>query len=112
MVSAKFNLPAPPTSQGHLDPETVAQVINSRLGGVKACYSAALKSNPNLSGRVYVEFTIGQEGKVVHVQSIKNTINSHQVEKCILNSVGTWSFPEPENGEVTVRHPFIFEQTF
>lgn len=99
------------SQQGYLSPSIVSKVINRHLGGVKACYAKALKSNPNIYGRLYVKFTIGFDGRVSGVSKINSTVESSEMEQCILGSVLAWAFPEPKDGEVTIKHPFIFEQS-
>lgn len=95
--------------QGYLSPSTVSKVINRHLGRVRACYTKALKANPNINGRLYVQFIVGPNGRVKGVSKLSSTVDSSEMEQCILGSVLTWVFPQPENGEVTIKHPFIFE---
>jgi len=112
-VVAKFDeLESEIATKGFLDPGLVMGVINRRIGGVRACYSRALKSNPNLFGRLEVQFTIAEDGRVEDVIVVNNTLGIVSVESCIIQSVSTWRFPKPKNGKVTIKYPFIFEQAF
>jgi len=111
-VVAKFDEADAEARKGYLAPNVVLGVINRRIGGVRACYSRALKSNPNLYGRLAVQFTIGPEGNVTEAIALDNSLNNKSLEDCILQHVRAWRFPKPKNGEVTIMYPFIFEQTF
>ncbi|GEM_PF-1490005 len=46
----------------------VAKVIRRKNSSVRRCYEAALRSNPNLSGKVTVSFTVGTAGTVTSVR--------------------------------------------
>ena len=45
----------------------IAKKVASRAGAVKACYEAALRDNPDVSGKVKVSFTVGTAGTVTDV---------------------------------------------
>ena len=48
--------------------DQIARKIASRAQGVKACYEAALRENPEASGKIRVNFTVGTAGTVTDVQ--------------------------------------------
>ena len=45
----------------------IAKKIAGKAGAVKACYEAALRDNPDVSGKVKVSFTVGTAGTVTDV---------------------------------------------
>jgi outer membrane biosynthesis protein TonB len=45
----------------------IAKKVASKAGAVKACYEAALRDNPDVSGKVKVSFTVGTAGTVTDV---------------------------------------------
>ncbi len=45
----------------------IAKKVASRAGAVKSCYEAALRDNPDVSGKVKVSFTVGTAGTVTDV---------------------------------------------
>ena len=45
----------------------IAKKIASRAAAVKACYEAALRDNPDVSGKVKVSFTVGTAGTITDV---------------------------------------------
>ncbi|MDP6945769.1 MAG: AgmX/PglI C-terminal domain-containing protein, partial [Myxococcota bacterium] len=49
---------------GTIDKAKVKSVFRRRRGAIKHCYERALKSNPNLKGKVTIRFSIGSVGRV------------------------------------------------
>ncbi len=96
--------------KGGLDPAVIAKIVKRNSGAIKYCYERQLAANPNLYGKVNLDFKIGASGSVI-AQAIKgSTLNNSSVEGCILRRVKRWQFPKPEGGtEVAVVYPFYFK---
>ncbi len=99
------------SSSGSLDSSAIASVVKQKLSGIKYCYEKELKNNPNLAGKVVVNFTIGADGSVTNYRVDNSTLNNTNVEQCILRMVRRWKFPAPAGGSVNVSYPFIFTAT-
>lgn len=95
-------------TQGSIDREAVARVINSHLQEVYACYERALLKDSGLAGKVVLEWTIGGTGSVVAAKTKSSTLRNGSVEACILSSLKKWQFPAPKGGVVIISYPFIF----
>ncbi|WP_224242082.1 AgmX/PglI C-terminal domain-containing protein [Hyalangium gracile] len=95
-------------TQGSIDREAVAKVINSHLQEVYACYERALLKDTGLAGKVVLEWTIGGNGSVVAAKTKSSTLRNGTVEACILSSLKKWTFPAPKGGVVIISYPFIF----
>jgi len=81
------------------------------MGGVKACYERGLKQNPDMGGRVEIEFTIGPLG-TVQKAAISSSDLENRRRACIKTAAKAWSFNKPKSGEpVTVQYPFIFRSS-
>lgn len=94
-----------------LDRDQIAAVINKNLGQVRFCYEQGLQSEPNLSGRVAVAFTIGGNGVVKTASVESTTMNAKVVEDCIVMRLKTWKFPLPQGGvDVQVTYPFVLRR--
>ncbi len=50
--------------------DQIAKKIAGRTNAVKGCYEAALRDNPDVSGKIRVNFTVGTAGTVTDVQVI------------------------------------------
>ncbi len=93
---------------GRMAPDEIARVVRSRISGVKSCYERELKKDPALAGKVVVQFTIGEIGRVTDCKVASATMNNPNVGRCICGRMGSWRFPPPTGGTVTVSYPFVF----
>jgi hypothetical protein len=100
---------------GGLDRDMIAAVINRNMGQVRFCYEQGLQGQPNLNGRVALDFTIGSQGLVKGAQVASSTLEasagSKMVEDCIVQRLKSWKFPVPEGGvDVKVSYPFVLRR--
>lgn len=98
---------APPSVSGRIPPEVIQRVVRQSFGRFRGCYEPALRSNPNLAGRVSVAFTIGRDGAVGSAQNGGSDLPDSAVVNCIVKSFYGLSFPAPEAGIVTVSYPIV-----
>ncbi len=90
-----------------LDMDAIAAVIARNSGQIRFCYEQGLQGDPNLSGRVAVNFTIGGNGSVTMANIGNSTLASKIVEDCIMLRLKSWKFPLPQGGvDVKVSYPF------
>jgi outer membrane biosynthesis protein TonB len=96
--------------EGGLDRDVIAEVIKRNLGQIRYCYERQLSSNPDLYGKLLVQFTIGADGNVMGPSIGQSTLKSAMVEGCVLRRVSGWRFPLPKGGtQVRVSYPFLFK---
>lgn len=96
---------------GGLDLDLVAEVIKKNLGQIRFCYEQGLQSEPSLSGKVTVEFTIGGSGQVKAAGVKNSSLGSQIVDECIVSRLRSWRFALPEGGaDVKVVYPFSFKR--
>ncbi len=93
-----------------LTKDEVGKVIHAHLNEVRYCYESAMLRNPDVEGKLIVNFTIGGSG-YVKTSAVKNsTLADAQLDDCILRRLGKWEFPKPKGGvNVAVTYPFIFK---
>ncbi len=104
---------APPRNirvQGQLSREEIAKVVAQHLREIQYCYEKNLLMNPNLSGKVIMEWTITLTGSVSIVKTSQNSMATPAVAMCISARIKEWKFPAPRGGQVIVSYPFIFNQ--
>lgn len=106
--SVAVKAPSEAFGTGALDQKAITKVVNRRKGAVKACYDKRLKRNNKLAGKVKIQFTILESGRVGDVQVVENTTNDDEVGRCIVGRIKRWRFPKPDGGTVTVTFPFVF----
>ena len=98
-----------PTIEGHLDRETIQRVIRQHRREVRDCYQRELQRNPDLAGRVVVNFLIDPAGNVAAARIHESDMSDDAVEDCLVRRIRRWRFPQPSTpGNVRVNYPFVF----
>lgn len=93
--------------QGGLDMNQIAAVINKNKGQIIYCYEKGLQQNPNLSGRVGMQFVIGGAGRITTLKVAQSSLRSRSVETCMAAKMRSWKFPQPVGKvNVDVFYPF------
>jgi len=92
---------------GRLPPEVIQRIVRQNFGRFRLCYENGLRNNPNLQGRVAVNFVIGRDGRVSNVGG-GGDIPDGGVISCVTRAFYGLSFPQPEGGIVTVTYPIVF----
>ena len=95
---------------GKIDKSAVAKVFRRRQGAIRTCYEKALKVNPNVEGKITVQFTIGPAGRITSIDVTSNSTSDSSIGKCIVEKVRGWRFDPPDNGSVTFSYPFILSR--
>jgi hypothetical protein len=99
---------ATPAVSGRLPPEVIQRVVRQNFGRFRACYESGLRNNPSLGGRVGVRFVIMHDGSVSSVANGGSDLPDAGVVSCVTRAFYGLSFPQPENGIVTVTYPIVF----
>ncbi len=95
---------------GGLDKDLIRRVVRAHVNEVRHCYNQGLVKDPNLKGRVAVQFTIGATGKVSSAVVGESDLKDQAVASCIAQAVRRWSFPKPASGGAAmVTYPFILQ---
>jgi hypothetical protein len=87
------------------DPQAIQDAVEANHGRLVACYDRILKNDPNLQGRVDIEFYISQ-GRVTQAQVFADTTNNSEFTGCLTGAIRRIRFPQGTTGEVVF--PFIF----
>lgn len=104
-----FILPKP--QLGPKDREAVRNSIKSTLSDFRVCYETQLKTDPNSSGKIIVEFVIGSTGRIQESKIIESDfVGSDSMNKCVLKCLQNIEFPKPDkNITARVTYPFVFK---
>ncbi|MCB9750099.1 MAG: von Willebrand factor type A domain-containing protein [Myxococcales bacterium] len=96
--------------KGELDRDIIRRIVRAHINEVRYCYNTGLNKDPNLKGRVTVQFVITGAGTVGSSVLEAATLPDTNVANCIAKAVKRWKFPKPKGGgEVTVSYPFVLE---
>jgi len=89
----------------------IKEIVLAHNPAIQDCYRVALKSNPNLQGKVTVRITVDATGHVSFVEVVKSDLNAKEMENCILKRIRRWNDfgSVPLNkGDITFRHTYVF----
>ena len=94
---------------GTIDAFVVRQKIRRDLPKINRCYESALRHEPELAGKVKVQFAIVRDGQVRAVRVLENTTGHPGVERCVARVVGGIQFPSRRYGKaLSFTFPFVF----
>jgi outer membrane biosynthesis protein TonB len=97
--------------RGGLTREQVEEVISRNMGQIRYCYEKGLQVEPSLRGRVALSFVIGSDGHVSTARVQHSSVESRQLEGCIVGRLKGFRFPRPVAGvNVQVQYPFSFRR--
>ncbi len=97
-----------------VDREGIQGAMDESKPKIQECYSAWIKSNPDLAGRMVISFVIeplaeGSEyGKVTEVELADSDVEHPLLEGCVLNVASELRWTAPPDGRMAVRYPFLF----
>jgi TonB family protein len=96
------------TTFGGLSKEVIRRIVQQHRGRIRHCYEAALRTNPDISGRVTVKFVISPQGNVQSAEGSGNTTGDDGLEACVVNVVKRMSFPQAD-GVTSCMYPFMLQ---
>lgn len=105
----RVRIAGPTKSQG-VDKDIIRRVVRGHINEVRYCYNQGLVRDPNLAGRVVIQFTIGPTGTVSLAVVQNSTLSGDKsTGRCIAKAVKRWRFPKPSHGGGTavVSYPFV-----
>jgi TonB family protein len=98
----------PAEVRGGLSPDVIRRVVRRHLNEVRFCYEQQLNTRPDLQGRVTVNFIISGSGAVQSSAVRSSDLGNPEVERCIVQAVRRWTFPQPDGGGIVgVNYPFV-----
>lgn len=97
-----------PRVSGYLSPEQINRVVRANQAAIRYCYELQVQRQPNLRGRIEIQWRINLQGSVTTARVESSTMHSPDVEGCIVRQIRRWRFDQPDGGEVVVSYPFIF----
>ncbi len=97
-------------AMGQRTEQSIWSVVSTRQGAIKYLYEKYLKRNPNLRGKVTVEFTIAANGFVTDTRVIESTIDNPEFERELVALVKRLKFDPIPTGNLTTVFPFVFSK--
>lgn len=104
-----------PTGSG-LPKDVIRRYVRGNYPGMKSCYEAGLRRDPQLRGTVSVSFVIDQSGGVETAYDSGSSMPDRAVTSCVVGVFKGISFPAPTStdggpaGKVSVTYPIELSQ--
>lgn len=93
--------------QGPLDKNIVRRIVRAHIPELRDCHELGLTRDPQLGGRVVVDFAVLATGKVSESTLRESTVPDAAVGQCMAAAIKRWTFPQPDRpATVTVSYPF------
>lgn len=68
-------------------------LVYEKQNSLMTCYADALDGNPDLKGRVFMQFGVASDGHVAMVKVTRSTLRSKSTEDCLVAMAREWQFP-------------------
>jgi hypothetical protein len=78
---------------GDVDKKAVQATIRRRTSALKVCYEKALRTQPNLKGKITYTITISTVGRVTKVDIEEDSLGDASVRSCTKAKIKGWRFP-------------------
>jgi TonB family protein len=88
--------------------EEIELVFDQNKGAIFALYNRALRSDPNLQGKVVLELTIDPSGVVAACRIVSSDLNDVELEQKLVQRVRMFRFEAKEVATVTTTKPIDF----
>jgi TonB family protein len=91
--------------------EEIALVFDSNKGAIYALYGRALRDQPDLQGKLVLEFTISPAGEVTECHVVSSELKDPELEKKIVARVKLFHFAAKDVATITTTKPIEFVPT-
>jgi len=95
-------------AEGKAGKEEVEKVLRAGMPKLRACYTAAHATQPDLKGRVLFKLTVDHRGSVALGEVVNSTLGSGDPEMCMVQATRDLRFPKSD-GESTVGFQMTFK---
>jgi TonB family protein len=95
---------------GQRSEQSIWNIVSARQGAIRYIYEKYLKRNPNLRGKVTIEFTIAANGFITDAKITESTIDQPDFERELLALVKRLKFDPIPTGNLTTVFPFVFSK--
>jgi periplasmic protein TonB len=88
--------------------EEIALVFDRNKGAIYALYGRALRSQPDLQGKLVLEFTIAPSGEVTECHVVSSELHDPDLERMIVARVKLFRFEAKDVAPITTTKPIEF----
>ncbi len=91
--------------------EEIALVFDRNKGAIYALYGRALRDEPDLQGKLVLEFTIAPSGDVTECRVVSSELKDPELERKIVARVKLFHFDAKDVAAITTTKPIEFVPT-
>jgi protein TonB len=88
--------------------EEIELVFDRNKSAIYALYSRALRSNPQLQGKLVLELTIAPDGRVTDCRVVSSELGDEELERKLVARVKMFRFEDKDVATVTTTKPIDF----
>ena len=88
--------------------EEIETVFDRQKGAIYALYNRATRSNPELQGKLVLEFTISPAGDVTMCRVVSSELKDEELERKIVSLVKLFKFESKDVESITTTKPIDF----
>jgi len=88
--------------------EEIELVFDRNKSAIYALYSRALRSNPQLQGKLVLELTIAPDGRVTDCRVVSSELGDQELERKLVARVKMFRFEDKDVATVTTTKPIDF----
>ncbi len=88
--------------------EEIETVFDRNKGAIYALYNRATRANPELQGKLVLEFTITPDGQVTMCKVVSSELNDKELENKIVSLVKLFHFEAKDVETITTSKPIDF----
>ena len=88
--------------------EEIETVFDRNKGAIYALYNRATRANPELQGKLVLEFTITPDGQVTMCKVVSTELNDKELENKIISLVKLFHFEAKDVETITTTKPIDF----
>jgi Ca-activated chloride channel family protein len=106
-------IPGQVSVRGSLDKEIIRRIFQRHRNEIRYCYEQQLQKDHELAGRLVLELTIEDSGRVTGSRIVESAIaNDAELGACVTQAGRRWEFPKTLGSSlVVVRYPYLFRST-
>jgi len=88
--------------------EEIALIFDRNKGAIYSLYGRALRSQPDLQGKLVLEFTIAPSGEVTECHVVSSELHDPELERLIVARVKLFRFEARDVAPITTTKPIEF----
>lgn len=88
--------------------DMIRRIVRGHIPELEALYSAAIRRDPSIRGKLLIRFRIDPSGKVVQAAHGDSSFRNDTFIETVLRKVRGWTFEPTDGRTVEVLYPFVF----